>query len=193
MRKPTAPVVAKPAGLAGSRYFSAWTSRLTRSSRARCGEVAGLGQQLLPEAGVGLGMVTHSPKTRPFGANGVPLPSAISSATRSARQFDDERLGPRIERGEEAARPADAGVAHHRRPTDCRVVQQVVGQLVVQRRAASRPPSHAGGVKTPKRLPTGSNRYANTGPAAGSSSLPTILPPSRSAASQVAATLVTAM
>jgi hypothetical protein len=49
-----------------------------------------------------------------------------------AWQLDDERFGSRIKRGEEPACSAHAGVAHHGRASDRRVVQQVVSQLLVQ-------------------------------------------------------------
>ena len=51
--------------------------RTLRRAPAGGGEVAGVGEQPFPDAAVGIGTVTHSRNTRPFGANSSPVPSAI--------------------------------------------------------------------------------------------------------------------
>ena len=104
--------------------------------------------------GSGSGIVAHSRNTRPFGANGSPVPSAMSSADALARQLDDERLGPGVERGEEAAGAAHARVAHIvERPTAGSYSRSSVSPSNSVR-ASLTPTVHAGGVKTPNKLPT---------------------------------------
>src|SRR4029079_1891680 len=122
-----------------------------------------------------------------------------------ARKLHHQLSGLVVVGGQELPGYPDARVAHHRGAADRGIVEEVVGELVVQVAGSARGlvvgiavefgrHQPAGGVNTPNWLPAVSARWPNVGaPGRGSRCLLSTEPPSCSASAQVASTSATRM
>ena len=119
------------------------TRRYSASPSPR--EVDGLGEQRLPQLPVDGG--DRHPLTEDLAGRGERVAVAVLDELGDplARQLHDQTAGLVVVGRQEPSGQPHTGVAHHRGPADGRVVEQVVGELVVEVAGDPSPPDCSDG------------------------------------------------